>query len=65
MTDPGLSTGHLRSKKIGSIPAEAQSPKDIEPSEAPVVATGQDDDERMLATIGYRQVLTAPRSEDS
>lgn len=59
MTEPGPSTSHSHSKKIRST-----SVSNTEPNEAPVIATVQDDDERMLANIGYRQVLTCRRPED-
>ncbi|MCJ1462764.1 hypothetical protein MMC07_001367 [Pseudocyphellaria aurata] len=57
MTQPGSSTSHVRSKKTSSTPAGAQFPKNIESSEAPIIALVQNDDERMLATIGYKQEL--------
>lgn len=64
MTEPGPSTSHSHSKKVGSTTVEARLTKNTEPNEAPVIATVQDDDERMLATIGYRQVLTCRRPEN-
>lgn len=65
MNEPGPSTSPSHSKKIRSSPAEAQFSKNIAPTEAPVIAAAQNDDERMLATIGYKQVLTGRQPEYS
>lgn len=64
MDEPGPSTSASHSK-VRSSPAEAQFSKNIAPAEAPVIAAAQNDDERMLATIGYKQVLTCRQPEDS
>lgn len=65
MADPGSSTSHVRSNKTRTTQTEAHLTKNIRPRRAPIVTAVLDDDDRMLATIGYRQVLTCRRPKDS